>query len=94
MVFRRRRWEILSELIDEIGKDPLLDNCRNDLSCICYAPNIGYRSWIFSYKKVYVALFDSGNGYYSFHMPVTRFDVLMASLLHALDKQRSAFSHR
>jgi len=55
------------------------------LECVCYAPCLGYRSWIFKYKAVYVALFDAGNGHYAFHMPATRIDVLFAKAINRIN---------
>lgn len=79
-MFRKKKWEIINDLLDEINKDDMLDTCYKDLACIDYAPNIGYRSWIFKYKGVLVALFDEGNGHYAFHMPVNYLDVLVAKM--------------
>jgi len=81
---RRKKWQILSELVNKIEEDSQLDNCIGSLECLCYAPNIGYRSWIFKYKGVRVALFDAGNGHYSFHMPVTWLDTLVARVREKL----------
>lgn len=86
MTFRRRKWIILSELIDKIEEDHLLDNCKEDLRCVCYAPHLGYRSWIFQYKKEYVALFDAGNGHYTFHMPATRADILIGKIAEHIER--------
>ena len=38
-------------LISEIENDSTLDKCVKDLSCITYAPQLGYRSYIFKYKS-------------------------------------------
>lgn len=80
------RWIVVEELEEHLQKDPCLDNIdKSQISCICYAPNIGYRSWIFRYKGVYVALFDCGNTYYSFHTVVSRCDVVIAVILSWLE---------
>jgi len=76
------KWNILSELDEHLSIDPCLDDIdRRQINCICYAPNVGYRSWIFRYKGVFVALFDVGNGHYSFHTAVTMYDVFVAIIL-------------
>lgn len=80
----RKKWENISELILCITKDDMLDSCAKHLKCICYAPNIGYRSWIFKYKGTLVALFDMGNGHYSFYTAVTWIDVLLAKIMDKL----------
>ena len=71
-----KKWNIISELCEKIYEDDMIDGCGEYLKCIGYAPWIGYRSWIFSYKGVLVALFDAGNGHYSFHTVVSRIDAI------------------
>lgn len=78
---REKKWNTINDLLDEIYKDSTLSTCYKDLTCIEHAPHIGYRSWIFKYKSVYVALFDAGNGYYTFQMPVSRLDVVIAKVI-------------
>ena len=83
-----KKWRIISELIGYIAEDSTLDTVPKSkpFRCICYAPNVGYRSWIFKYRGVFVALFDLGNGHYDFHTLVTRFDVLVAKLCEKFPK--------
>ena len=81
----RKKWKNISELIDYIAEDDTLDSCAKYLKCICYAPNIGYKSWIFKYKGTLIALFDLGNGHYDFHKAVTWIDVLLAKIMLKLN---------
>ena len=77
---RRKKWDKINDLIDRLYHRTYKPGDLGNLHCICYAPNIGYRSWIFKYEGVLVALFDEGNDHYSFHMPVNWLDVLMAKV--------------
>lgn len=51
------------------------------LKKVCYAPNVGYRSWIFEYKGTYVALEDYGNGFWGFYTTVGLLDVLVGKAI-------------
>lgn len=78
-----RKWDKIHELCDYLAEDSTLmhtNDCIKHLKCICYAPNIGYRSWIFKYKGILIALFDAGNGHYEFHTAVTYLDVICARI--------------
>lgn len=75
-----KKWKNSHELISLIQEDDTLDVCAANLKCLSYAPNIGYRSWIFSYKGTLVALYDAGNGHYDFHTTVSLVDLLAAKL--------------
>jgi len=82
-----RKWAKISELCEKLAHrtyEP--GEFGSDLTCICYAPNIGYRSWIFRYKGVYVALFDAGNDNYDFHTAVSVTDVIVAKLFNRFPK--------
>lgn len=82
-----KKWEIISELCEKLDNRTFEPNeFEGNLKCICYAPNVGYRSWIFRYKKVLVALFDEGNDWYRFHTAVTIFDVIVALLIDRFPK--------
>lgn len=83
-----KKWNIISELCEKIYEDDMLDGCGEHLKCIGYAPWIGYRSWIFSYKGVLVALFDVGNGHYDFHTAVTWIDMMRAKILDRIESYR------
>jgi hypothetical protein len=76
-----KKWEKIGELYRLILQDSTLSNCPEDLKYVTYAPNIGYRSWIFRYKGVLVALDDAGNGHYDFYTAVSFVDVLLAKLM-------------
>ncbi len=75
-----KKWRKINELTGLIMEDSTLSNCANNLKCLSYAPNIGYRSWIFSYKGTLVALFDAGNGHYDFYTAVNFADLLAAKI--------------
>lgn len=75
----KKKWKNSHELISLVQEDDTLSRCSN-LKCLSYAPNIGYRSWIFSYKGTLVALYDAGNGHYDFHTTVSLVDLLAARL--------------
>ena len=87
-MLRQRKWHEVSELAEIISRDALLDSCSKCLKCLCYAPNVGYRAWIFKYKHTLVSLWDIGNGHYSFHSTVTWFDLLMAKIQALVDRIR------
>lgn len=77
------KWEKLSELNELLADGyhiPVGDERFKTLKCICYAPNIGYRCWIFKYKGILVALDDLGNGWYGLYSAVTNIDVLGVKL--------------
>lgn len=75
------KWKTVYELIEKLKVRTFEPNLFDDkLKCICYAPNIGYRSWIFRYKGILVALFDLGNDNYSFQSLVSIMDLIMAEL--------------
>lgn len=83
-----RKWKNISELCNKIAEDDMLDSCGRDLTCFGPAHNIGYRSWIFTYKGTPVALFDAGNGHYDFHTAVTYFDLLGAILRNLVIRRK------
>ena len=85
---RRKKWIIIAELIDTIADDSTLDNCVEDLSCITYAPQLGYNSYIFKYKSRLIVLSDLGNGHYGFFMPATRLDIIIAKIATWYDEKR------
>lgn len=75
------KWEKINKLKRLIEEDGTLSNYTGNLECVCYAPNLGYRSWIFKFEGVLVALFDEGNGHYDFHRAVSFVDILVAKLM-------------
>lgn len=83
----QKKWDKINELIGYIAEDDTLDSIPKHikLKCLCYAPNIGYRSWIFRYEGVLIALFDAGNGHYGFHTAITYIDLLVAKLIEFRD---------
>lgn len=82
----RKKWKIINELIEKLDEDDMLENVEKHLiGKVMYAPNIGYRAWIFEYKRVFACLWDQGNGHYGFHSAVSRIDVLIAWLYEKYD---------
>lgn len=71
---------LIDEVLTAIEEDTTLSNISNYITCICYAPNFGYRSWIFKYKSLYILLFDEGNGHYQYICPLSWFDVVKTKL--------------
>lgn len=80
------KWENIGELCEKIDEDDTLDQCAKVLRCVAYAPNIGYRAWIFKYKKTLVALWDMGNSHWGFCSAVTRFDLLVAKVSDLVER--------
>ena len=78
---RRDKWNKINFLIDKLHNRTFELGELGDLRRVSYAPNIGYRSWIFLYKGYFVALFDAGNDHYDFHMPVNWIDVIVAKII-------------
>lgn len=72
-----KKWKNIDELSWRINEDShdddyclsQLEGFGKELRCLCYAPNIGYYTWIFSYKGTLVALFDGGNGWWDLILP-------------------------
>lgn len=87
-----KKWKNIAELCDRLAHRTFEPGeFGNDLKCICYAPNIGYRSWIFNYKGVLVALIDIGNDHYDFHTAVTWLDTVHALLIDRSPKLFKAY---
>ena len=81
-----RKWEIITELIEKMDADDMLNTVeKRFIGKILYAPHIGYRAWIFHYKRIPVCLWDQGNCHYEFHSAVSRLDVLIAWLYEKYD---------
>lgn len=79
-----KKWKHVWELIDTMyssGGGRLDGVDHKYLKSLCYAPNISYRSWIFKYKGVLVALDDAGNGYWEFTSVVSRWDLFVAKVI-------------
>ena len=85
---RIKKWIVITELISEIENDSTLDKCVKDLSCITYAPQLGYRSYIFKYKSQLVVLSDLGNGHYGFFMPARKSDVIIGKIATWYEEKR------
>lgn len=75
-----KKWKNIAELCNKIAEGSTLDNCYKDLKRISYAPNIGYRCWIFSYKRTLVCLWDMGNGHYDFYSAASWLDLIIAKI--------------
>ncbi len=72
--------KLIDEILTALEEDATLDSISNHITCICYAPNFGYRNWIFKYKSLYILLFDEGNGYYQYICSLNWFDVIKTKL--------------
>lgn len=75
-----KKIELIDEVLTALEEDATLSNISNHLTLICYAPNFGYRNWIFKYKSLYILLFDEGNGYYQYICSLSWFDVIKTKL--------------
>ena len=76
---------IISDIMFVLEEDPQATQLVGQLKMITYAPNLGYRNWIFKYKGMYLLFFDRGNGCYQYLCPVSWFDALYARIYHKLD---------
>jgi hypothetical protein len=79
------------KLIDEIMTAQETDSTFFDvehISRICYAPHLGYRSWVFKYKSMYVLFFDEGNGHYQYLCPLSFVDVILAKIISKIEMRR------
>jgi len=81
-----KKWKNIHELTKCISEDDTLSLCTGKIKRLCYAPNIGYCSWIFKYNGTLVSLFDAGNGHYEFHTAVTYIDLLVAKITVLIDQ--------
>ena len=84
-MYETKKWQKVRELIGHVAEDSTLDNCYKDLKCLCYAPNVGFRAWIFKYKGLLVSLWDLGNGHYNFDSIVSHWDLFVAKLIEVRD---------
>ncbi len=92
-----KKWRIISELnllLCEQSYIPINDERFKSLKCVCYAPNLGYRCWIFKYKGVPIALGDIGNGHYNFYSAVTTCDILAARLISLGERLRACLKKK
>ena len=82
-MFRIEKWLAVNDLIYKLNhrdfNNP--DEFDGKLKGICYAPNIGYRHWIYRYDGVLVVLFDEGNDHRSFFSLASRIDVVIALII-------------
>ena len=77
--------DVICDIIDVLDRDSTASCLVGELKKITYAPNLGYRNWIFKYRGLYLLLYDMGNGHYQYLCPVSWFDVLYAIIYHKLD---------
>lgn len=75
-----KKIKLIDEVISGLEKDSTASTLIENMVCVCYAPNLGYRNWIFKYKTLYILLFDEGNGHYQYLTAVSRLDVVKAKL--------------
>ena len=76
-----KKVKLIDEIISGLNNDSTANTMLDDLFCICHAPHLGYRNWIFKYKSIYVLFFDEGNGHYQYLAPLTWIDVIKAKLV-------------
>ena len=76
-----KKVKLIDEIISALEADSTMDNIVSDITCVCYAPHLGYKNWIFKYKSLYVLLFDEGNGHYQYLTALSRLDVVKAKLV-------------
>lgn len=73
-----RKKKTINKLITGLEKDSTGATLYPRLQKVCYAPNVGYKSWIFKFRGVMVVLHDLGNGHYCYHRPANYMDLLLA----------------
>ena len=85
----RKKWDHINDVIEAIDEDSTLmeDGLVPGLKCLTYAPNIGYRTWIFKYKGTLMALWYQGNCHWVFHSAVSVLDLIVAKLTVFLDSK-------
>lgn len=93
---KQTKWQKIIELQEILEKQDNylaeLDGVdHKDFHSISQAPNIGINGWIFYYKGVLVALWDDGNGYYSYFTAVSRFTLIKAQIISIIDTLRWKF---
>ena len=75
---------LVDEILSALEEDSTMRTIAEHLTCICYAPHLGYKSWVFKYKSLYVLLFDEGNGHYQYICPLNWFDVIKSKLINTI----------
>ena len=75
-----KKIKLIDELMRHLDEDSTASSLTDVLHCVTYAPQLGYRNWIFRYKGILVLLFDASNGHYEYLCPVGIFDVIVAKL--------------
>lgn len=76
-----KKIKLIDEVISGLEKDSTARTLIENMVCVCYAPHLGYRNWIFKYKTLYILLFDEGNGHYQYLTILSRLDVVKAKLV-------------
>lgn len=75
-----KKIKLIDEVISGLEKDSTASTLIENMVCVCYAPHLGYRNWIFKYKTLYILLFDEGNGHYQYLSLLTWLDVIEAKI--------------
>lgn len=81
----------LQDLLKEYDENVSLilgDENNVDLEMLTFAPNIGERAWIFSYKGIYVLMWDMGNSYYEYCTAVSWLDMIRSKIGSAIVAHR------
>lgn len=81
-----KKIKLIDEVISGLEKDSTASTLIENIVCVCYAPHLGYRNWIFKYKTLYILLFDEGNGHYEYLSLLTWLDVVEAKIKNKLGK--------
>ena len=80
-----KKVNVICDIMDVLERDSTASALVGKLQKITYAPNLGYRNWIFKYCGVYLLLYDIGNGHYEYLCPVSCVDMIYAKIYHKLD---------
>jgi hypothetical protein len=83
-----KKIKLIDELMRNLEEDSTAVTMVDTLKCVSYAPQLGYRNWIFKYKGMLVLLFDAGNGHYQYLCPVGLIDVFIAKILTKLQPKK------
>lgn len=83
-----KKWDKIFDLRELLGdENRMFDTSDKSLRRLTYAPNMGYFTWIFSYKGLLVALFDAGNGHWEFFSLVSVWDLITAKIADLIERR-------
>ena len=81
-----RKVAMIDEVLLGMAEDDTYEALRSDMERVTYAPNLGYRNWIFRYKSIYLLMFCAGNGHYTYICTLNWFDVMVAKFCAMIDQ--------